>query len=1021
MPADCEARFYGDRRWYPATRVVSEGGPKASTQHVLFVGFEGDGPQETQARDVRKLGWGRGSATGGHSSGSNRRFIELNRQLMNAPDPAALVQLVEGHAAEFNQVNATTALQRLAKAGTVGAEASAETALGLLVARTAELLKHPVGGAWEPRQLSTAMWGLARLRLASGVGPTAAQRQLADALGAAAVPVALARRFRPQEIANSVWAVARLGQCAPDLLAALADGAAAQVQDFTAQGLSNAVWGMATLGSVHAGLMAAVAGAVRQRVAEFNAQEVSNTLWAFAKLEPKLRGTTAERSPHEVMQAVVRVLPQLLSAQPCADGGLTEQHMANLAWAVAHLGDRGDATGELQAAANPGAVTTVDFPALFVRPIAQRAGACNARELAMVAWAAATAATGEAGAAAVTPAFDAIGESVVSILASSRSAAGSAADEAETRLPFSPGQLSTFVWAFARLRIPAPALMEAVSREVCPTLEKFSWHDLSLLLWAYARLQCKVPKLMAKAARLIRRRLKKETKAASGPSTDGPPRDVSGSETAQAQPSDGAHNDGPALAPDFEGQPSLSSSPTVKSRHLATLIWSFGTMEVQDDRLVRSVAAASLPRLDEFSPRDLANMAWGFATLGSLGATAANGGPHAPVSAVKDLLRGLAQTGGARMADFTAQESSQFLWACDKAGVGDEPALAAATRERRARTFDFPAITGVGPLGSTPGEVTITWQPAGRGLAHTGLAPWDASYVLAEWMSRFPCPASAPALRQLLGAEIDGGTWQNWGSRNGVELGAGVGLLSIVAARLGVSMIATDGDDAVLDLLRENVSRQPWTKDPAKEEHVRVRQLKWGAPDVLESLGLQAPAGLVLATGVVYGGDPEGWAGLVDSMIQLSDQSTLVLLAHGQGAAPGLHRTEGPFFDRVAEHFDYAPVPLHTLHPSYRRSGCVIHALRRRASTAASGSTRANRDGGGGGGLAALDGEQGKRAKRKRPATATASAGGGEVADARVASELARAHSVTEKSKKMKRGKKDNKRGKKARKTPQNA
>ena len=95
MPADCEARFYGDRRWYPATRVVSEGGPKASTQHVLFVGFEGDGPQETQARDVRKLGWGRGSATGGHSSGSNRRFIELNRQLMNAPDPAALVQLVE--------------------------------------------------------------------------------------------------------------------------------------------------------------------------------------------------------------------------------------------------------------------------------------------------------------------------------------------------------------------------------------------------------------------------------------------------------------------------------------------------------------------------------------------------------------------------------------------------------------------------------------------------------------------------------------------------------------------------------------------------------------------------------------------------------------------------------------------------------------------------------------------------------------------------------------------------------------
>jgi hypothetical protein len=807
------------------------------------------------------------------------------------------------------------------------------------------------------------MWGLARLRLEASGGLPAGHQQLVDALVAAAVPVAVARRFRSQEIANSIWALARLnhrGERGADLLAALADGAAAQAREFTAQGLSNTVWGMATLGFAHAGLMTAVASAVRHKMPEFNPQEVSNTLWAFAKLEPRLRGSSAEHAPHQVLLAVKGVLVQLLDTQPRPDGGLTEQHLANLAWAVAHLSDRGDPDDPLKSQASGcSASASVDFPELFVTPIAERANACNARELAMVAWAAATAATGEAGAAAVAPAFDAIGTSVLSILSASQRA-GSA--EASSSVSLSPGQLSTFVWAFARLRIPAPALMEAVGRKVRPTLNEFGWHDLSLLLWAYARLQYKLPKLMMKAARVIHRRLKQEMKAMKIQPAKGKLSRLP--ETAGTSQLHGeTDNDGPV--PEFEGHSSLSSVPRLAtSRHLATLIWSFGTLEVYDDKLVKSVAAASLSRLEEFSPRDMANMAWGFATLGSIGSSSAN-----KAEPVQELMQKLAQTGGARMADFTAQESSQFLWACEKAGVADEPTLAAATCQRREKTFAFPALTGVGPLNLTHGNVTIAWQPAGRGLAHTGLAPWDASYVLAEWMSRYPCPSSVPALQQILGVddENDARKWQQWGNKHGVELGAGVGLLSIVAARLGVSMVATDGDDAVLDLLRENVERQQWSETQTGKEHVRVSQLKWGAPDVLDSLGLAAPAGLILATGVVYGGDPEGWAGLVDSMVQLSDRDTLVLLAHGQGAAPGLHRTEGPFFDRVAEYFEYTAIPLHTLHPSYRKSGCVIHAMRRRLDTTASDAIRTTN-----GCIAALDGEQGKKAKRKRPAAVAA-------------------------------------------------
>lgn len=44
------------------------------------------------------------------------------------------------------------------------------------------------------------------------------------------------------------------------------------------------------------------------------------------------------------------------------------------------------------------------------------------------------------------------------------------------------------------------------------------------------------------------------------------------------------------------------------------------------------------------------------------------------------------------------------------------------------------------------------------------------------------------------------------------------------------------------------------------------------------------------ATGVVYGADDSAFRALADTIIELSDESTLVLLAHGQGAAPGVYQ-----------------------------------------------------------------------------------------------------------------------------------
>jgi hypothetical protein len=46
----------------------------------------------------------------------------------------------------------------------------------------------------------------------------------------------------------------------------------------------------------------------------------------------------------------------------------------------------------------------------------------------------------------------------------------------------------------------------------------------------------------------------------------------------------------------------------------------------------------------------------------------------------------------------------------------------------------------------------------------------------------------------LEGADGWGGSGDTWRGRTGVELGAGLGLPTIVAAKLGVSMVATDGE-----------------------------------------------------------------------------------------------------------------------------------------------------------------------------------------------------------------------------------
>ena len=143
-------------------------------------------------------------------------------------------------------------------------------------------------------------------------------------------------------------------------------------------------------------------------------------------------------------------------------------------------------------------------------------------------------------------------------------------------------------------------------------------------------------------------------------------------------------------------------------------------------------------------------------------------------------------------------------------------------------------------------------------------------------------------------------------------------------------VVATDGDAHVLQLLEQNAARN------AKEGGaVRVATLEWGTPARPQigphpgDLVLAAPD-LILASGCVYGVADDVWAALVRTLAELAGPATVILLAHGNGAAPGVQQMRGRFYELLArERFAVARVEPRALHADHRR-GVELHCVTRR-------------------------------------------------------------------------------------------
>mmetsp|Transcript_18501 Transcript_18501/g.40476 ORF Transcript_18501/g.40476 Transcript_18501/m.40476 type:complete len:333 (+) Transcript_18501:120-1118(+) len=187
-----------------------------------------------------------------------------------------------------------------------------------------------------------------------------------------------------------------------------------------------------------------------------------------------------------------------------------------------------------------------------------------------------------------------------------------------------------------------------------------------------------------------------------------------------------------------------------------------------------------------------------------------------------------------------------------------------------------------------------------------GGAMWPAGAVLAEYLSRRP---------QIDGAPFD------WNDKRVCELGAGLGLVSIIAAHLGAKVTATDGVEKVLPVLRDNIAAHTSAESPVRHA-VRTMLLSWGEES--HHAMVEEGVDVILAADVVYGDKVHVWRKLIRTLDALCSDTTLVLFAHFSRYP----EREAQFFRLLDKKFDRGQVDPSELRPGSERTS--VYVLRKK-------------------------------------------------------------------------------------------
>ncbi len=691
--------------------------------------------------------------------------VKINKDLARMTSASDVVLAVSCHVADFNLVNCTTALQRLAKSEDgrhllgCGGNSSALAVLNKLLDTAAALVRHRPHDI-ESRTTASMLHACGKLGL---VGHKQAETLLCEIEKSVGEQASI---FNPQELSNSIWGVAKLGIDRRRMIVKVLCNTisksftaerhiAVQLKvpnkrirrslsvDWTEQGVSNVAWSLATLGVnvndvFHAQTISTTFTAVNARAGRFNAQELANILWAAAKIvttgvsEKDGRMTKGVEDKSEI-DLISKSRADAVSAADALVGHISKswiasqnfepRHVANIMWACAKLGldskvGKGDPRGYH---------SKENVYLALAAPVTCAAPHMNTQELSMCAWALA--------------AFGIVDgtEAVVEAFASRARKA-------------TPRQLATTVAALAKLGEGGErhaelfdSVVDAVAAIPEPRCNVLKPQDVANLAWAFAKIGRKKKRLFN------------------------------------------------CLSEVFVAHASLDVQATSYSpQQLTMILWAFAMLDLKYQTLLTAVIVAVKARIQEFNPRDITNTAWALDSLG--------------VNTTKDasLVRKIGRTARRQFYDFNSQELLKFLGAYERLGGLDTKLNAAVSAERELR-YSFPSLMSVFGCSdiTLTSRIPVHYTDAGAervddschgsGRGNTGVTMWEGSFVLAEWLSRATTPRHSNHILAVLGGLWSKSGFDTWNGRVGVELGAGLGLPSIVASKLGIVMVSTDG------------------------------------------------------------------------------------------------------------------------------------------------------------------------------------------------------------------------------------